>query len=160
MNDIFLKYCFSVGSVSCLRAKPATRNIHIITTSKVRPYVLNGCDCPHPESNIIDYKNIRYMSSSSSSGSGGSKDGRGGKNPWCCPKCGNPCSTIEGELRKTSISLAWFKTETHKGIETVSQFYVPKYSKLISIFCWPCLVLRRLIQNGCCVNKKLIMKYP
>ncbi|KXJ19360.1 ATP-dependent Clp protease ATP-binding subunit clpX-like, mitochondrial [Exaiptasia diaphana] len=79
---------------SNLISRPLLRKIHVISTNQLRPYVLYGYRCTHPASNVIDNRNGRNMSSTS----GGGKD-RGGKNPWCCPKCGNPCSAIEASTR-------------------------------------------------------------
>jgi len=45
-----------------------------------------------------------------------------------------------------------------RGLKCVAQFYASKYSKLISICCWPYLVTRSLIQNGHLVTKETYHK--
>ncbi|XP_031567303.1 ATP-dependent Clp protease ATP-binding subunit clpX-like, mitochondrial isoform X2 [Actinia tenebrosa] len=86
------------GSPSHILRTAPLRRIHIVTSNKLKssPY-LNGSHLSSqqhsPGSNGIHFQNSRLMSTT-----GGSKD-RGGKNPWCCPKCGNPCSAVEASTR-------------------------------------------------------------
>ena len=88
-SECFKSYCgfLTVKRLHILGSRESRSALSLITSCYSSSYTSLGVSCHGHE------RGCRSVSSTSNGGK--DKNGKGPGNQWSCPKCGNPCTTLE-----------------------------------------------------------------